>query len=89
MWLKTVSNMPKSRKQWDRVMAGFKRSWFLTQLTISLRQKTVEWEHIRRIGGGGQSDVSSFVLRASDSADAVCLQTIRTALGNDGDGKIS
>ena len=79
----TVTNMPNPENQWDRVMAGFKRFMAPDPSVNQLSAETVLWEHIRRLGGGGQSDV--FLVRSPERVTqrAVCLQTIRAALDGD------
>ncbi len=80
----SVTNMPNPENQWDKVMAGFKRFTSSKPATTQGRTpKTAEWEEIKRLGGGGQSDV--FLVRSPGRAvqRSVCLQTIRTALDGD------
>jgi serine/threonine protein kinase len=85
----TVTNMPNPENQWDRVMAGFKRFIAPEPIVNHLLSETVQWEHIRRLGGGGQSDV--FLVRSPERVTqrTVCLQTIRTALGSDGQAELA
>jgi serine/threonine protein kinase len=79
-----VMNMPNIENQWDNAMAGFKQSMPSSPIVrTSLQQETAQWEHIRRIGGGGQSDVFLVRSPARVTQRAVCLQTIRTALDGD------
>ncbi len=79
----SVTNMPHPENQWDRVMAGFKQFTAPSPNLPDAPSATAQWEHIRRLGGGGQSDV--FLVRSPERVTqrAVCLQTIRTALDGD------
>jgi serine/threonine protein kinase len=85
----TVSNMPNPENQWDRVMAGFKRFMAPDPSDKQPSSETVEWEHIRRLGGGGQSDVFLVRSPARVTQRTVCLQTIRTALGSDREAELA
>jgi serine/threonine protein kinase len=85
----TVSNMPNPENQWDRVMAGFKRFMAPDPSDKQPSLETVEWEHIRRLGGGGQSDVFLVRSPARVTQRTVCLQTIRTALGSDREAELA
>lgn len=78
-----VTNMPNPENQWDRVMAGFKRFMAPEPVVNQPSSVTAQWEHIRRLGGGGQSDV--FLVRSPERVTqrTVCLQTMRTALDGD------
>jgi serine/threonine protein kinase len=85
----TVSNMPNPESQWDRVMSGFKRFMVPDESASPHLSETAQWEEIKRLGGGGQSDV--FLVRSPERVTqrAVCLQTIRTALGSDGEAQLA
>jgi tRNA A-37 threonylcarbamoyl transferase component Bud32 len=85
----TVSNMPNPEGQWDRVMSGFKRFVVPDESAVPALSETAQWEEIKRLGGGGQSDV--FLVRSPERVTqrAVCLQTIRTALGSDGEAQLA
>ena len=75
----SAANMPNPESEWDRAMAGFKRS------VVEEPEAPTEalWERIKRLGGGGQSDV--FLVRSPARATqrAACLRTIRAALDQD------
>jgi serine/threonine protein kinase len=79
----SVTNMPNPENQWDRVMAGFKQFTIAQASLHDAPYESAQWEHIKRLGGGGQSDV--FLVRSPERVTqrAVCLQTIRTALDGD------
>ena len=85
----TVSNMPNPENHWDRVMAGFKRFMAPARSVIQLSSETAQWEHIRRLGGGGQSDV--FLVRSPERVTqrSVCIQTMRTAMGSNGQAELA
>jgi hypothetical protein len=74
-------NMPNPENEWDRVMAGFRPS--VVTADEPETQREVQWERIKRLGGGGQSDV--FLVRSPGrvSQRAACLRTIKTALDQD------
>jgi serine/threonine protein kinase len=77
----SAANMPNPENEWDRVMAGFKRSPVIAEeLEVP---GEVQWERIKRLGGGGQSDV--FLVRSPGRVTqrAACLRTIRAALDQD------
>jgi len=76
-----AANMPNPEKEWDRVMAGYKRS--STTLEEPEPPGQVQWEEIRRLGGGGQSDVFLVRSPARVTQRAACLRTMKAALGQD------
>ena len=78
----SVTNMPNPENQWDRVMAGFKRFMAPDPNANQPSSEAAEWEHIKLLGGGGQSDVFLVRSPARVTQRTVCLQTIRTALGS-------
>ncbi len=77
----SAANMPNPESEWDRVMAGFKRPFVVAEEPGA--PGDVQWEQIRCLGGGGQSDV--FLVRSPERVTqrAACLRTIRTALDQD------
>ena len=81
--------MPNPESQWDRVMSGFKRFMVPDESDSPHLSETAQWEEIKRLGGGGQSDV--FLVRSPERVTqrAVCLQTIRTALGSDREAQLA
>ena len=85
----SVTNMPNPENQWDRVMAGFKRFMAPDPNADQPSSEVAEWEHIKRIGGGGQSDVFLVRSPARVTQRTVCLQTIRTAFGSDREAKLA
>jgi hypothetical protein len=81
-------NMPNPESEWDKVMAGFRwpaavQSSDDDNEASTRMQGEVQWDHISRLGGGGQSDVFLARAPARVSERATCLQTIRTALDGD------
>ncbi len=69
--------------EWDRVMAGFRLEAPLTADADFQAQGKVQWEEIKRLGGGGQSDVFLVRSPARVSERESYLQTIRTARDQD------
>jgi serine/threonine protein kinase len=76
----SAANMPNPKDEWDRVMAGYKRSVVAEETEAPVE---AQWERVKRLGGGGQSDV--FLVRSPARATqrAACLRTVRTALDQD------
>jgi serine/threonine protein kinase len=76
----SAANMPNPENEWDRVMAGYKRSVVAEEMESPPEAR---WEQVRRLGGGGQSDV--FLVRSPARATqrAACLRTMRAALDQD------
>lgn len=72
--------MPNPEKEWDRVMAGFKRIGITVEEPEAPGQ--VQWEQIKRLGGGGQSDVFLVRSPARVTQRAACLRTITAAFGH-------
>jgi serine/threonine protein kinase len=70
-------SMANPDTEWDRVMEGIGPS--RTRIAGPVEQIT-QWEEIKPLGGGGQSNV--FLVRSPERATqrATCLQTIRVAL---------
>lgn len=77
----SAANMPNPEKEWDRIMPGFKRSTVTVEEPEPAGQ--VQWEQIRRLGGGGQSDVFLVRSPARVTQRAACLRTIKAASGQD------
>jgi serine/threonine protein kinase len=81
--------MADPETEWDRVMAGYKRptvaqSGRVDEIERAFRtQGQVQWERIRPLGGGGQSDVFLVRSPARTSERASCLQKIRKTLDED------
>jgi hypothetical protein len=73
----TVANLPDPERAWDRAMTGYRRS---TVFTEAETQEEAQWEHIRRLGGGGQSEVFLVRSPARVTQREVSLRTIKTAL---------
>jgi len=71
-------SMADPETEWDRVMATYRPSRRQIAETVDQIQ---QWEEIKRLGRGGQSDV--FLVRSPERATqrATCLQTMRVALG--------
>jgi hypothetical protein len=74
-----VTNMPEPETEWDKAMAGFRRRG-TTVLGEDEEGEEASWEEIRRLGGGGQSEVFLVRCPARASARTKFLQTIRKAL---------
>lgn len=77
----SAANMPNPEKEWDRVMAGYKRS----RATFAEPEPPgqPQWERISRLGGGGQSDVFLVRSPARVTQRAACIRTIKAALDRD------
>jgi hypothetical protein len=81
--------------EWDRVMAGYKRPAVMPSTNVSEIEKAfraqgpVQWERIRPLGGGGQSDVFLVRSPARTSERASCLQKIRQTLDEDKRGELA
>jgi hypothetical protein len=71
--------MANPETEWDRVMAlwGVRSA---ARRVAETAEQNQQWEEIKRLGGGGQSDV--FLVRSPARATqrATCLQTIKAAL---------
>jgi len=76
----TVANLPNPEQEWDRAMAGYRPSSLPTE-PEGLEE--AQWEQIRRLGGGGQSEVFLVRSPARVRQRAECLRTIRAALDQD------
>jgi serine/threonine protein kinase len=78
----TPISMANPDKEWDRVMAAYKPRQLLED-AISTTLPNDQWEKVRPLGRGGQSDV--FLVRSPErvAERASCLQRIRTALDGD------
>ena len=76
----TVANLPDPERVWDRAMIGYTRSSASTQPEA---QEEAQWERIRRLGKGGQSEVFLVRSPARVAQRAECLRTIRAALDQD------
>lgn len=77
----SAANMPNPEKEWDRVMAGYKRS--RATFEEPEPQGQAQWERISRLGGGGQSDVFLVRSPARVTQRAACIRTIKAALDRD------
>ena len=77
----SAANMPNPEKEWDRIMAGYKRS----SATVEEPEPTgqVQWERISRLGGGGQSDVFLVRSPARVTQRSACVRTIKSALNRE------
>jgi len=84
-----VTNMPSPENRWDRVMADIEQFAAPSPGLPHEPPEIAQWEHIKRLGGGGQSDV--FLVRSPERVTqrAVCLQTIRTALDAGRDAELA
>ena len=73
-------SMPNPDTEWDRVMAVWRGTPPAVEQSI---EPEPEWEQLRPLGGGGQSDV--FLVRSPErvSERRTCLRVIRTALDQD------
>jgi tRNA A-37 threonylcarbamoyl transferase component Bud32 len=75
----TVANLPDPKLAWDRAMTGYRRSGS----TEPEAQEEAQWEQIRPLGKGGQSEVFLVRSPARVAQRAECLRTIRAALDQD------
>jgi tRNA A-37 threonylcarbamoyl transferase component Bud32 len=73
----TVANLPNPDREWDRAMTGYRPSSVSTEPEGS---EGAQWEQIRRLGGGGQSEVFLVRSPARVAQRAECLRKIRAAL---------
>jgi hypothetical protein len=76
----TVANLPDPELAWDRAMTGYRRSAASSEPEA---QEEAQWERIRRLGKGGQSEVFLVRSPARVAQRAECLRTIRAALDQD------
>jgi serine/threonine protein kinase len=73
-------SIPNPDNEWDRVMAAWRGTAPVVEEPVEAEP---QWEEIRPLGGGGQSDV--FLVRSPErvSERRACLRVIRTALDGD------
>jgi serine/threonine protein kinase len=82
-------SMANPDTEWDRVMTGYRRpiavpSADVDEIEKALRaQGKVQWERIRSLGSGGQSEVFLVRSPARTSERADCLHKIRKTLDED------
>ena len=77
----SAANMPNPENVWDRFMTGFKPSSVMVEEPEASGE--AQWEQIKRLGGGGQSDVFLVRSPARVTQRAACLRTIWAALDQD------
>ena len=73
-------SVPNPDTEWDRVMARYRRPEAPATADVGQAQAKVRWEQIRRLGGGGQSDVFLVRSPARVTQREKYLQIIRTTL---------